>query len=180
MTIDENSFAEDLDASTGSDAYIRRRLEHRLGKNSLGFSVFRELPEKQKQFFLSQIALEPGELPVYGFYNNKKAWIFGTTRKLSWSRTGFSTTLRYNEVTQVSSPELNERLSGPVYYTEDDFVLDEHGRPSTIYLSQLSIKDIHGKTNALLCDSRRFSAIWGVINFSLNLIRIHRAGEWIL
>ncbi len=169
-----NNNEADTEAPTGSDAYIARRLEHRLKGNSLDAGVFKFLSVSQQDYLLSHVSLEPGELPVYGLYKNKTVWIFGTTRRLSWSRAGFEATLRYNEIEQIGSPERAERLTGPVFYTEDELMLDGLGQPTTVYLLQLSIKDNHGNAHAMLCDERQFSAIWSLIAYSVKLNRIHR------
>jgi len=130
------------------------RLKHKFGSDSQLTKVFENFDQATQTFFLAQVKLESGELPILGFYSEPSRWFFATTRRIVWSiPTEDIHELRHQEIEEMGwssgPPGLasREKSSRPDYliYTDEGekrcktaspwlYVLDSSGERHEVFL----------------------------------------------
>jgi len=156
-------------AKTGTDEYKAERFRLKIAKSTYSNeNFFESLPEQIKEFFSTQVPMEPKEIPVFGSFDDESIWYLATTRRIVWSTPAIEHQLRYSQIKSIEQT--------PHYRAQSVEELQSQEYRDQVFEQKLEwpwYKLIDSEDNSFEMLLAGASPLMSGIRFMINLEKIH-------
>ncbi len=160
---------------TGSDEYRVYRCEKKFWNESDQLKYFKNFDEEVQEAILSQVALQPGEIPIVAQFDTRN-WVLVTTRRVIWKAGEMLNVLGYAQIRTMgwsAGPKAAETRLDPSqvelkWFNDDNEIENTKGRSPWFF-----IFDSFGNRHELLMRPGDLIEIWNVILFVRGLDRAY-------